>query len=363
MRLALSGAIGDYRLWRHRVRKSGCAAPGSDRVLARLEELGRGTRKAIFIETPDIPNLGDQAITMAERRLVSALVDAPHVYIESGQSEDVLPYVRDLTTPDDLVLINGGGSMGDLYVPNEERKCAWIDAFRGNRIIYCPQTVTYVGGAYSRALRGHAARLYRSVGDLHLFAREMNSYRLMRDYYPGVDVGVTPDIVLSMGGMDTRPSMADRDGILLCMRDDKERLVTDDVLACIERAAGGHGLAVASTDTVVRGWEGRMDMGDGERAVLSKLDEFRSARLVITDRIHGMLFATITGTPCLAMDNSNGKVGFEYGWLRDLPYTRFASDPAQIPGHVEELLEVGETRFPAEDFLSKFDVLINLIAG
>ncbi len=37
----------------------------------------------------------------------------------------------------------------------------------------------------------------------------------------------------------------------------------------------------------------------------SKFAEFLSSGLVITDRLHGMIFAAITGTPCIALDNKS----------------------------------------------------------
>lgn len=36
---------------------------------------------------------------------------------------------------------------------------------------------------------------------------------------------------------------------------------------------------------------------------INKYIKFRECELVITDRIHGMIFAAITGTPCIALSN------------------------------------------------------------
>ena len=40
-----------------------------------------------------------------------------------------------------------------------------------------------------------------------------------------------------------------------------------------------------------------------EQLLKQKIEEFQSAELVITDRLHGMIFSVITGTPCIAFDN------------------------------------------------------------
>ena len=47
------------------------------------------------------------------------------------------------------------------------------------------------------------------------------------------------------------------------------------------------------------------------------LEHFRSSRLIVTDRFHCMLFAYVTGTPCIAFDNKTGKVFGVYQCLRE----------------------------------------------
>lgn len=38
-------------------------------------------------------------------------------------------------------------------------------------------------------------------------------------------------------------------------------------------------------------------MGAREELVLAQFDKFRHARLVVTDRLHAMIFSDVTGTP------------------------------------------------------------------
>ncbi len=40
---------------------------------------------------------------------------------------------------------------------------------------------------------------------------------------------------------------------------------------------------------------------------------------MITDRLHGMVFAVITGTPCLVFDNVSKKISMVYQWIREMP--------------------------------------------
>ena len=42
--------------------------------------------------------------------------------------------------------------------------------------------------------------------------------------------------------------------------------------------------------------------------IVNKLKEFAGAQLVITDRLHGMVFCYLTNTPCIVFSNYNHKV-------------------------------------------------------
>ena len=66
---------------------------------------------------------------------------------------------------------------------------------------------------------------------------------------------------------------------------------------------------VKETSTVV---DENIPIGMSELYVYNKLTEFASARLVITDRLHGLIFSAITNTPCIAFDNLSGKVHGTY---------------------------------------------------
>jgi pyruvyl transferase EpsI len=61
-----------------------------------------------------------------------------------------------------------------------------------------------------------------------------------------------------------------------------------------------------------------------------KFEEFRHAELIITDRLHGMIFAAITGTPCIVINSKSPKVKGCYEWIKDLDYIRFADNVEYI---------------------------------
>ena len=45
---------------------------------------------------------------------------------------------------------------------------------------------------------------------------------------------------------------------------------------------------------------------------MDKFKDFQKSELVITDRLHGMIFCYITKTPCIVMPNNNHKILMTY---------------------------------------------------
>ena len=64
---------------------------------------------------------------------------------------------------------------------------------------------------------------------------------------------------------------------------------------------------------------------------------FKRAKLVITDRLHGMVFCAISGTPCVVINSQSPKVKGCYEWIRDLGYIRFCDDVSQLTDIIQSL--------------------------
>jgi pyruvyl transferase EpsI len=71
-------------------------------------------------------------------------------------------------------------------------------------------------------------------------------------------------------------------------------------------------------------------VSERKQAVEEKLREFASAQLVITDRLHGMVFCAITGTPCVVVNSRSPKVLGCYEWIRELPYIHILGEECDL---------------------------------
>ena len=63
-----------------------------------------------------------------------------------------------------------------------------------------------------------------------------------------------------------------------------------------------------------------VDVEQRNNEVYEIMNLISHAKVVITDRLHCMLFCAVTGTPCVAFDNASHKVRGVYEWIKDLDY-------------------------------------------
>ena len=61
-----------------------------------------------------------------------------------------------------------------------------------------------------------------------------------------------------------------------------------------------------------------------EKILSNKLEEFAKSKVVITDRLHGMIFCVLTKTPCIVISNNNHKIKKTYmDWLQDVKWIKY----------------------------------------
>lgn len=346
IRLIAAGLLGDARLMSR-----------ISRINTMDSDEGAVGRNTYVVGCPDYGNLGDHAIAYAEKAFLNKVTGTCPIMMY-GPLKDHWKTLLDLVRPEDIICLQGGGNMGTLYEGLENERLAVIDQFKANRVILFPQTFSHGTSLHDRRYMRHMRRIYSSHHDLHLIARERMSYNRMREFFPSADVILTPDIVLSLPPLES--SAHERSGLYLCFREDRERRIGADAAEVLIGAAAGRFGEVVRTDTVLDC--STISPEDGEAFVRSKIAELSQARLVVTDRIHGMIFCALSGTPCIALDNSNGKVGQEYEWLERLPYIRFARSVDEATEMIgAEAPEPG--RFPSEDFSSLFDPLAEALSA
>ncbi len=325
------------------------------RACIRYAIVGR-SRPFLLVDTPEHANLGDHAIALAEIRLIERLFGADSYFEITSCEYDGCKRLLSLLSPGrQTVLVQGGGFLGSLWPEEELRFQDILRSFRDHRVVVFPQTVSFdvsAAGALEFFDRSRAA--YSSHPRLTVCCRERRTLEFLNASLPTVRTLLVPDIVLSL---PDRPRAGRRDGVLICLRSDRERIfeLSEDLFRSAIHEVYPN-VAVHSVDTVV---DHKVSPKNRAREVRGKLRQFAEARLVITDRLHGMVFCAITGTPCIVLDNVNGKVRGVYEWLADVPYIRFARDAEDALRQVRAPFpDPGE--FPAE-FSRLYSSLVELL--
>ena len=191
-----------------------------------------------------------------------------------------------------------------------------------------------------------------------LIAREEKTYTDMKALFPYNDIILTPDIVMTL---DYHLPRTVRDGILLCFRNDWEKSISNEQIDKIQKQCGKLSKNVKLTD--MRSKEGFVSIENRMEVFLNKIEQFKHASLVITDRLHGMVFSAISGTPCIALSNYNHKVRETYKWLKQLPYIKFCETTDEAINEIPRLYNYAVTDYDNSFTQPYFDKLVDYING
>lgn len=278
-----------------------------------------------FLDAPAYGNLGDQAIAYAILKFCrSSFSDAEILEFQEDNVIRYLSWLKDTIKAGDLIVLQGGGNLGNLYPRYEFIRRTIIKSFPHNRIVVFPQSVYFSNDRAGRREIATARKTYAANRNLVLFARDSKSFQEMKMKFPETHIELCPDIVFSLNGI---VSAENRSGIGVCMRDDKEKTISSEQTKKIIEQLSGNKAEIRKFDTVLN-TEKSIIGAYRERLVISKLKEFAECETVVTDRLHGMIFSYITSTPCLAVSNSTGKSLYAYNdWLNGSKGITFLQNP------------------------------------
>jgi pyruvyl transferase EpsO len=265
--------------------------------------------------------------------------------------------------PGGTVLLAGGGSLGDLWPPEQRFREQVVKDFPGVRIVQLPQSMHF----------GTAANLERAVAvftrhpDLTLFLRDEASLEAARASF-GERTALCPDMAF---GLPPIP-LADRaaSGVLWLGRGDHEcrhpptRPLPPNFRRWDWAARAGPPLGWPLLRRVSRALTAA-PLGVADRAgaalwglacdrlpaahLARGVAALNAAEVVVTDRLHGHILSLLLGRPQVVLDNRDGKVGaFAARWTASSPIVEIASCAADAVERATALLNGSSRRASAQ---------------
>lgn len=284
-------------------------------------------KKLVYmLATPVHGNLGDQAILIAEKEFLNDIGISSNRIVEINNleykeyKEELEKYIKDK----DIILIDGGGNLGTLWKEEDDKISEIIERFKNNKTLVFPQTC-YYDKTQSAAKRIIRNRKIYSRKNLFIFLRDEASYSFCTENFSTCNVLLCPDIVLYLKtNKKIFKNRKNNENVLLCFRDDCEKV---NRFEYISRILEKNKISYKNTSMILKE---EVTIANRAKKVDNKLKEFANAELVITDRLHAMVFSALVGTPCIAFDNISKKVSGVNNWIKDLKYIKCVSENGKI---------------------------------
>lgn len=313
-------------------------------------------RNIIIIGTPGHGNLGDHAIWYAtEQILHTAFPDANIVDITIDDFRTDIEGIYYLIHKEDLIILQGGGNLGNYYMDDEMIRRYVIARFWKNRIILFPQTAYFTKNESGKTELWKSAQIYGLHPCLTLIARDDNSKKTLQEHFRN-PVFRLPDVVLTL---DKPQAAGCRKGVLLCLRDDAESTLTVSSQKKVEALLRQRYDLIKQSDTAVKH---SIDKYHRKQELVQKWAEFGSAELVVTDRLHGLIFSVITDTPCVVLPNFNTKVTSAFKELAQYARIQMIHNADQLNTAIDHLLAEAPKSWNAAPFKALYLNLLQQLA-
>ncbi len=316
--------------------------------------LDENTKKAFIFLAADYGNIGDIAITYAQKEfLKDCLKNYQIIEINLHDTYKYLYFLKKNINKDDILTIIGGGNLTNRYDYFEELRRIVIKNFKNNKIISFPQTIEFTDDYFGQISKRRSQKIYSKNRNLIIFAREKKSFENMKETFPKNKVLLCPDIVMYLKEkLNIKKEKREKIGI--CLRDDKEKAINSDIVKeKIIKKCGKENIAYMSTHTGDENYK----QEKRDKYFKDLLEEISKKEFFVTDRLHGMIFCYLTNTPCLAFDNDNHKVKETYDlWLKDCEFIKLVSNNEinDIDKFIEEIKTIKINNINLKD---KFDNL------
>lgn len=313
-------------------------------------------KRIYLLGTETFGNLGDHGINEAIIAFLQSVVpDYSIMEITADRYLHERPLLVKYLKKSDLIVMPGGGNIGDEYPFSQRIKNDIIKTWRNNTKIIFPQTIFFSETERGKSALDECCNLLTAWNNIYLFAREKKSYTLSKNYFSCPVISV-PDIVLFT--KYEKQSNKEKSKIIFCMRNDVERRLSDYEHECLYNYISLLNQDILEADTQLNY---HVCKEQRKTVIEQYLKLWSESRLVVTDRLHGMVFAAITGTPCVVFSNYNHKVQGTYDWISYLPYIKYVETVEEAKNCIPPLLDMRDCHYDNEPLMPYFEKLAEVV--
>ena len=295
--------------------------------------LKEGKQQYIIFNAPNHGNLGDHAILLAEQKIMKDK-GLESFYVLSHDTNYFIDKFKERIRPEDKIMITGGGNFGTIWEHEQIRANKVIENFKNNTIIVFPQTVYYSKDRHGNYALKRDKKIYKSCEKITFCCRDKRSYDFCINNFEIPDIKYTPDVVTYLYNITEEQ---ERHGIQMCFRNDVEKTTSENeiekILLKIRQIYPKEEIKFFTTVN-----KGKYTFNKAKREIKELLNQIAGSKMVMTDRLHPMIFAAITNTPCIAFPNSSGKVQGVFEWLnKKNNYIFFLNSIKELDSKLEKL--------------------------
>lgn len=300
------------------------------------------SKKNIFVfGAPFHSNMGDQAQSYCIKKWLNKNYPEYNVWIfetsfVSALNYKLLDMIKKVLQKEDMIFLHSGYHTTDLYMFEENMQREVVKKFDNRTIVFFPQTIYYE----DKKQKEIASNLYNKHNHIFL-CRDNVSYEIAQKMFPKAQLCKYPDIVTTLIG--THHYNYERQGILMCLRNDKEAYYSKQQYEELRKKLIQYG-PVDITDTTLD-----IDIKDirknRENILEDIFKKYAHYKLIITDRYHGTIFSMISNTPVLVLSSTDHKLKSGVQWFPDSfnDYIKYVESFDSVLEEVQKVFEKNYT--------------------
>lgn len=227
----------------------------------------------------------------------------------------------------DVIVFHGGGNFGDIYPLHQRFRENIVSKYPEKRIICLPQTIKFKN---LDAKKGSSS-VFKQHNDFHIFVRDERSYEEAKLFSDNVKM--MPDMAHSLHPLIDKTEISNRTEKLLNLvrkdieansaaRINKRGFDWDDIISVNDILIGKSCniirklsfISSKANDLYIKLWERASN-----DIIFRSVNYFNIHDQVHTDRLHGLILASLLGKNIKLYDNSYGKnVSYYNCWLKNI---------------------------------------------